>query len=59
MRGRGGDNADQKGSWRADFHKLYPPLSVAFGWRFSYSDRSLHSLHRWVDLHLIRSLLAA
>jgi hypothetical protein len=35
--------------------KYVPPLFVALGSRSSASDGSLHSLHKWVGFHLIRS----
>jgi hypothetical protein len=41
--------------WRAVICKMPPPLSVAFGSRSCVPDRSLHSLHECVGLHLIRS----
>jgi hypothetical protein len=35
--------------------KYVPPLSVALGSRSSAPDESLHSLHKCVSFHLIRS----
>jgi hypothetical protein len=45
------------GDWRAIICKIVSLLSVAFGFKSGGPDMSLHSLHRWVGFHLIRSPL--
>jgi hypothetical protein len=45
------------GDWWVIICKIVSLLYVAFGFKSGGPDLSLHSLHRWVGFHLIRSPL--
>jgi hypothetical protein len=45
------------GVWQAGFCKNNPPLSSAFRSKYNVSDWSFHSLHSYLDFHVIHSRL--